>query len=233
MAKTILVCGFGTGISRSVAERFGKEGFSVGLVARSVERLDAGVKALEAKGVKAASFPTDLADVKAIPELAARVRAALGGLTVIHWNAYAGGAKDLLSADATALRAIFDVPVASLVTLVGAALPDLRKADGAAVLITNGGFAKMDPQMEAMTVAIDANVGAMALSLANAAKDKLSGLLHAKLKPENVYVVQLMVNGMVKGTRFDSGNATLEPNAIADRFWSLYKARTEIRAEIS
>ena len=230
--KTIIVCGFGPGISTGVAERFGKEGFSVALVARNAERLDAGVKALSAKGIKAAAFPTDLADLDALPKLAERVRASLGNITVIHWNAY-GGSVDLFTADAAAIRGVFDVPVAALVMLVRACLPDLRKADGAALLVTNGGFAKMDSQMEAFAVTMAEPLHAMGLSLGNAAKDKLSGLLHAKLKADGIYVGQLMVNGMVKGTRFDSGNATLDPHAIGDRFFSLYKARTEVRAEIA
>jgi short-subunit dehydrogenase len=229
MAKTILVCGFGPGISTGVAERFGKEGFSVALVARNAERLDAGVKALSAKGIKAAAFPTDLGDAQAISKLVERVRASLGPIAVVHWNAYGGGASDLLTADAASIRAVFDVAVTSLVLTVQAALPDLRKAEGGAVLITNGGFAKMDPQMDAIGV----QYNAMGLALANSAKDKLSGLLHAKLKADGIYVAQLMINGSVKGTAFDSGNATLDPHAIGDRFWSLYTGRTEIRAEIA
>ena len=53
--EDIIVVGYGPGISTGVAEKFGAEGFQVSLVARNKERLDAGVKALEAKGVKAAS----------------------------------------------------------------------------------------------------------------------------------------------------------------------------------
>ena len=52
MSTTIVVCGFGPGISTAVAEKFGREGFSVALVARRKEKLDEGVKALEAKGIK-------------------------------------------------------------------------------------------------------------------------------------------------------------------------------------
>ena len=44
MSKTIVVVGFGPGISNAVAEKFGAEGFSVALVARSQERLDAGAE---------------------------------------------------------------------------------------------------------------------------------------------------------------------------------------------
>ncbi|MFO0671105.1 MAG: SDR family NAD(P)-dependent oxidoreductase [Polyangiaceae bacterium] len=229
MAKTILVCGYGPGISNAVAEKFGAGGFSVALAARNQERLDEGVKALAAKGIKAAAFATDLSDPVAASRLVGRVRESLGPLTAIHWNAYAGSAGDLLAADAAAIRGALDVAVTSLVIAVQAALPDLRKAENPAVLITNGGFGRIDPQIDAVGV----QYGAMGLSLANAAKDKLTGLLAAKLKPEGIYVGQVTVLGTVKGTAWDSGSATLAPSAVAEKFWSLYSARAETRADIA
>ena len=42
-----------------------------------------------------------------------------------------------------------------------------------------------------------------------------------------VYVGEVVVTGMVKGTAFDHGNATLEAGDIAARFWQLYTARGE------
>jgi NAD(P)-dependent dehydrogenase (short-subunit alcohol dehydrogenase family) len=50
MSKTIVICGYGPGISAAVAKRFGREKFQVALVARNAERLAAGVTALEAGG---------------------------------------------------------------------------------------------------------------------------------------------------------------------------------------
>jgi hypothetical protein len=69
MTQTLIVCGYGPGISTSVAEKFGAEGFSIALVARNAEKLQNGVKALEAKGIKAAAITA----VAAAPR-AARVR---------------------------------------------------------------------------------------------------------------------------------------------------------------
>jgi NAD(P)-dependent dehydrogenase (short-subunit alcohol dehydrogenase family) len=225
MAKTLLVCGFGPGISTAVADKFGAQGFSIGLVARTKDRLDAGVKALAAKGVKAAAFPADLGDPKAVARVVGEVSASLGPLTAIHWNAYGGLAGDLLTADAAALRGVFDLSVVSLVATVQAAHADLKKADGAAILVTNGGLGLLDPQMDAMGVGWNA----MGLSIANAAKDKLVGLLAEKLKNDRIYVGQVMVMGAVKGTAFDSGQATLDPVKIAGQFWSLYTERKELR----
>lgn len=42
MSKTIVVVGFGPGISTAVAEKFGAEGFSIALIARNEKRLAAG-----------------------------------------------------------------------------------------------------------------------------------------------------------------------------------------------
>lgn len=229
MAKTILVCGYGPGISTAVAEKFGSEGFSVALVARNQEKLDAAAKALSQKGVKAAAFATDLSDPAQAAKLVERVRGSLGPVSVIHWNAYAGGAGDLLAAGAAEIRTVLDVATTSLLATIQAALPDLRKGEQPAVLVTNGGFGKIDPNVDAVGV----QYGAMGLSMANAAKDKLVGLLSKKLEADGVYVGQVTVLGMVKGTAFDSGNATVDPRTVAEKFWSLYRARKDVRADVS
>ena len=88
MAKTILVAGYGPGISAAVAEKFGAEGFQVVIVGRSADRLAAGVKALEARGVKAASFTADLGNPAAIRGMVEKVRGALGPVSVLEWTAY-------------------------------------------------------------------------------------------------------------------------------------------------
>ena len=72
--KTIVVAGYGPGISNAVAEKFGAEGYAVALAARNTERLQAGVTALEAKGVKAVALPTDLATGGHQIEVRARLR---------------------------------------------------------------------------------------------------------------------------------------------------------------
>ena len=108
------------------------------------------------------------------------------------------------------------------------ALPDLRKEKDAAVLVTNGGLGYVDPKVDAVGV----QWNAMGLSVVNAAKNKLVGLLSQKLAPDKIYVGQVMVLGSVKGTAFDDGQATIDPAAVAGKFWDLYKARGEIRAEI-
>lgn len=109
MKKVIVVVGYGPGISNAVAERFGSEGFAVALVARNKERLEAGVRALAAKGVQAQAFVADAGNPASISGAIEQARKALGPITAVHWNAYAGGAGDLTTAPAEELRGALDV----------------------------------------------------------------------------------------------------------------------------
>jgi NADP-dependent 3-hydroxy acid dehydrogenase YdfG len=230
MAKTIVVVGYGPGISASVAEKFGAEGFSVALVARNAEKLDKGVKALESKGVRAKSYAADAGDPAAIRDAIAKARKELGPITVLQWNAYGGaGAGDLLTAGPSQIRGTFDVAIVGLVAAIQEALPDLKESKDGAVLITNGAFGDVNPQQDGAAVKFNS----MDLALSNAAKHKLVGLLATRLESEGVYVAEVMIAGIIKGTAWDQGNANIDPKTVAEKYWSLYQGRKELRARIS
>jgi len=228
MAKTIIVAGYGPGISAAVAEKFGAEGFQVAIVGRSADKLAAGVKALEAKGIKAAAFTAELGDPAAIRGMVEKVRAALGPISVLEWTAYTNLAGDLLIAKPEELRSLFDVSVVGLVAAVQALLPDLKSEKGA-VLVTNGGAGFVDPDMDGMLT----QYGIMGLGVSNAAKHKLVGLLAKKLEPDGVYVTEIMIAGTIKGSSFDRGNSpTIEGSKVAAKYWELYTARRDLRTTI-
>lgn len=218
--KTIMVCGYGVGISDAVARKFGKEGYAVALVARSKERLAKGEETLKAAGIEAKGFACDVGDESAVRALVGKVREALGPVAVVHWNAYAGAAGDLTTAPLAELRTVMDVGVFGMIAAVQAAMPDLEAQKGA-VLVTGGGFG-----LDAMN-GPSVQYNAMGLALTKAAQHKLAGLLAAKLAPKGVHVAEVMVTGMVKGTPFDQGNATLDANDIAAKFWELFQGRKE------
>ncbi|MEP7049496.1 MAG: SDR family NAD(P)-dependent oxidoreductase [Pseudomonadota bacterium] len=220
MAKTIVVCGYGSGISDAVARRFGKEGYSVALVARNAQRLATAEKTLADAQVSAKAFPCDLAAPSAVKKLFADVRSSLGSISIVHWNAYSGGAGDLKTASTADLEAVLNVTVHGLIAATQAALPDL-KANRGALLVTGGGFAFYDPAVDAAATQFQA----AGLAIGKAAQHKTVGLLSKALQSDGVFVGEVVVTGLVKGTAWDSGTATLEASTIADRFWDLLQER--------
>lgn len=116
MAKTMMIVGFGPGTATAVAEKFGKNGFSLALVGRNAERLTASASALKAEGINAFAFPADAGNPTSIRSAVKSVRSQLGPITVLHWNAYGGtDVSDVLTADPALLRTIFDVAVFGLI----------------------------------------------------------------------------------------------------------------------
>jgi len=230
MAKTIIVAGYGPGISAAVAEKFGAQGFQVALVGRSTEKLNAGVKALEAKGVTAAAFTADLGDPAAVRGVVEQVRAAFGPIAVLEWTAYTPGTVggDLLAAKPEEVRSIFDVSIVGLLAAVQALRPDLESEQGA-LLVTNGGAGFVDPDMDAMIT----QYGMMGLGVANAAKHKLVGLLAKKLETDGIYVTEIMISGVIKGTAFDQGQMpAIEGATVANKYWELYTGRKVLRTTL-
>jgi NAD(P)-dependent dehydrogenase (short-subunit alcohol dehydrogenase family) len=226
--KTIVVCGHGGGISDAVARRFGAEGFRVALVARNEARVVQAARELGNAGIEARGFGCDLGDSAAVETLIAQVRDALGPITVLHWNAFAPLAGDFTTSRPEDLRTVFDVAVTGMVVAVQESLEDMRQQEGAAVLVTGGGFGLTDPNIDATIVKLES----MGLGLAKAAQHKLVGMLNKRLAPDGIYVGEVMVLGLVKGTASDQGQATLEPSAIADRFWEIYRQRSSAHAQI-
>ncbi len=228
MKKVIVVVGYGPGISKAVAEKFGAEGFAVALVARNKERLEAGVRALKEKGIEAAGVPSDAGKPAEIAAAIASARKALGPIASVQWNAYGAVGGDVTTASLDEVRGIFDVAVVGLVAALQAALPDLKAQKGS-LLVTNGSLGLFDPAFDKGAV----GWGAMGLAMANSAKHKLAGMLSVKLAPEGVYVGEVMVNGAVKGTASDNGSATIAPATVANAFWKLQQERTEVFTTIA
>jgi NADP-dependent 3-hydroxy acid dehydrogenase YdfG len=223
MSKTIVIVGFGPGVSAAVAEKFGGEAFSVALIARSQARLAAGVEALKSQGVIAAGFPADASDPASLRGAIAKARADLGPIGIVHRNAYGGqGLGDLLTLDPVRLRAAFDLAVVGLLGAVQETLPDLRAAGDGAILVTNGAYGEISAALDAAVLAAKAE----GVALGNAAKAKLVGLLATRLRDEGVYVGEVTI-----GRTIGAGSG-IEAKAIAETFWRLYKGRHEIRARI-
>ncbi|MFO0676180.1 MAG: SDR family NAD(P)-dependent oxidoreductase [Polyangiaceae bacterium] len=227
MKRTILVCGHGPGISDAVAHHFGREGFAVGIVARNRDRLAKAEASLKAAGVTAKSFVCDLGDVDAVKAMVKDARSTLGPVTTLHWNAYASGAGDMMTSPVSELRTVLDVCVHGLVAAVRECREDLKAQKGS-LLVTGGGFAFYDAQVNAMAV----QWSSMGLAVGKAAQHKTVGLLQKKLASDGIYVGEVVVLGMVKGTAFDSGNATLDPKDIAKRFWDLDQKRDDFSVNV-
>jgi NAD(P)-dependent dehydrogenase (short-subunit alcohol dehydrogenase family) len=98
--KTAIVTGAGTGIGRSVALAFLKDGYRVALAGRRRDKLDETARDSGA-GDRALVAPTDVTDAKAIAALFAAVKQKWGRLDVLFNNAGIGTPGSVMLEDLT------------------------------------------------------------------------------------------------------------------------------------
>ena len=79
----LVIVGYGPGISHATAERFGREGYSVALVARNNDRLVEGVERLAASGVDARAYQADASDLTSLRRAIADIRRDFGTISAV------------------------------------------------------------------------------------------------------------------------------------------------------
>jgi NAD(P)-dependent dehydrogenase (short-subunit alcohol dehydrogenase family) len=85
--QTVIVTGGGTGLGKAIAVEFARAGASVGVVSRSPEHLEKGVKAVEAVGGRAAAAPADIRDPEQIATAFTTIEGQLGPVSILVNNA--------------------------------------------------------------------------------------------------------------------------------------------------
>ena len=88
-AGVCVVVGVGPGIGQAVARRFGREGYSLGLIARKKESLAGFVETLAATKIKAKGFPADAESAPSLGDALKAVEDDLGSIDVVIYNAAA------------------------------------------------------------------------------------------------------------------------------------------------
>ncbi|MGW7541203.1 SDR family NAD(P)-dependent oxidoreductase [Streptomyces sp. NPDC054770] len=235
MPRTIAVFGAGPGLGRSVARRFGREGFRVALVARTAARLNALTEELAEEGIEAAGFAVDLADRSTLPGVIEAITSRFGPIDVLE---YAPAGPDWLprqtpirDADVEAFDFPLDLLLRTPVTLVRHLLPGMIERGRGAVLFGLPVAAGTPiPQIGNMAVA------------ASAARAYLHNL-HTDLTGTGVYAGLLQVAGMVGGS--DSARYVAEhwdpsvlpepidPADLAEACWGLYLKRDRFETVVA
>lgn len=219
MSHFLVIAGcHGAGISHAVAKKFGKD-YQIALISRSVGKLDEIVQKLKEEGIDAQAYHADLGNPVAVVETLKKIQV-FGSVEILFWNV-GGLAKPLIQSSVADMELNLNVAVVSLVQAIQTVLGDLEENHGA-VLVTGGGLgAERTPAQYA------ASLGCGSLAINKAALHKACAILHEELKPKGIFVGEVMVASIVKGTAWDHGNAKLEADDVAMAFEALFQKRIE------
>lgn len=147
--KVVWITGGGSGIGKSLALAFGKEGATVAVSGRRDDRLQEVVEELGSRGAKGLAVRCDVTDEASVAEAVQKVVRTLGGLDVAVANAgfsVAGRVEKLSAAD---WRRQLDVNVIGVAMTARYAIPHLRERNGRLALIGSVASMVVSPGMGA------------------------------------------------------------------------------------
>ena len=213
--STLAIVGAGPGLGFSIARRFGAEGFDVGLVSRSQQRLDELAGQLQAEGIHAAGFAADVTDPGTVTSALDRIESRLGAIDVLEYSPAARlGTPDLAPVDAIHvtvenLRPQVEYYLYGGVSAIGHVLPAMIERGSGTILVTTG--ASSGPAIHPPFANIAAGSGALRNWVLN---------LHQALTGTGVYAAHIAIAVWI-----GAGAPEAEPDVIAERYWELYRTR--------
>lgn len=166
---TLPVCtivGYGSGNGQGIARAFGRAGFSLGLLARSPDKLAGPLAELRAAGHSAELVAADAGDQESLLAGLGTIRDRLGDAEVLVYNAVAFRMALPTAITADDLVADFQTNVVGALVAAKFVLPAMKARRSGSVLFTGGGWALYPSAAVASTAIGKAGLRHLALVLA-------------------------------------------------------------------
>ena len=208
MTGTIAIVGAGPGVGYAVAEKFGREGFKVALLARTPAKTEALVQRLAGQGVEAAGFQVDIFDHEALAEALGQVKQRFGPVDVLEFgpSGGAGVMRAPRAIDVENAQLHLNLNVLGAVAAVQAVLPDMLERKSGTLLFTTAPSAQRP-------LVVTASYGLAAGALLNYVR-----LLNKDLAGEGIYAGIVAIAAFVTpvGQRPDPARAACPQVAAED-----------------
>ncbi len=213
--KLLTIIGMGEKNGLALARQFGKNNFTVAMLARSEEKLEDFQKQLEREDIESYYYFANAADADSIREGLRYVKGSLGDTDVLIYNAAVIGKTNLSGVSADKLTDDFRVNVIGAVVATQEVLPAMEARKAGKIFFTGGG----------LSINPDSRYGSLGIGkagLRNAAHS-----LHQELRAKGIHVATVTIQGFIR-----EDDEKYNPATIAEQFWQLYEQREDFDIEI-
>jgi NADP-dependent 3-hydroxy acid dehydrogenase YdfG len=206
---SIVIVGAGPNLGAAVARRFGREGFAVGLIARTADKLDAMAADLADEGITAAGAPADIRDAAGLSAAIASLADRLGPVEVLEYSPLPAREfmKPILETTVDDVRGPLEFSVLGAVAAATTVLGPMLDRGAGTILFTTGGAA-INPYP------LRAGVG-----ISFAAEVAYARMLHDELADRGIHVAHTAIAGRI------APGADHEPEDVAELLWRHHTER--------
>lgn len=181
MSKPVCaIIGVGPGNGLSFAKKFSKQGYSIALCSRNLERLQEYADQIG----DAFAFEYDVTDVRAADTVFSKIKERLGPVSVLIYNAGAGDFSNFDDSTIESFQRAWEVNAGGLFSAVKALLTDLRSCRGNIVVI-------------GATASLRGGINTVPFASAKSAQRSLAQSLAKSLGPDGIHVSYVIVDGVI------------------------------------
>jgi len=211
---TLAIIGAGPGLGAAVARRFGREGFSIALIARHQARVDELAATLTAEGITAAGFTANVRDADSLTQALVKATEQLGPIEVVQYSPLPAKEfmRPVLETVAADLVGPVEFSIYGPATVAHQVIPGMRALGSGSVIFING------------SSAVRPGATVTGTSVAFAGESAYAQLLHDALAPEGIHVGQLIIPRGIGG-----GESSHEPDTLADTIWGIHTNKGQFR----
>ncbi len=213
--KVAVVLGVGPGLGSAVARRFAREGYAVGLMARSEESVS-GIRREIEDGGTAVPVPADATDPASVEAAFEKVRAELGDPEIFVYNAGAFQMGSILEVSPEQFDFCFKANCAGAFYAAQQVLPAMVEAGRGTVVLTGA------------TASMRGSARFAALATGKFGLRALSQSMAREFGPQGIHVAHVIVDGQINTPRVREmspdreEHTMLSPDAIAETYWQLH-----------
>jgi NADP-dependent 3-hydroxy acid dehydrogenase YdfG len=213
---SIVIVGAGPNLGAAVARRFGREGMSVGLVARDAGKLEELANVLNEEGITADFAAADIRDAEALAGAIGTLAERLGPVEVLEYSPLPAQEfmKPILETSVDDLRGPLEFSVLGAVTAARAVVGPMIEAGSGTILFTTGGAAVKPYPLRA------------GVGVSFAGEVAYARMLNEELAEKGVHVGHTAIAGRI-GPGEDH-----EPDDVAEVLWKHHTDRGEFQVLI-
>ena len=217
MTKTAVVAGVGAGLGAALVRKFAREGYQVGMMARSQSFMQTLASEMEAEGHRALPMPTDLTESEQVTRSFAQIKEELGPVDVLINHAGNAAWKDFMELTLNDLEQAWRICVGGSFLCSQAVIGDMVERGDGAILFTGA------------TSSIRGRADGLAFSSAKFAVRGLAESLAKKFWPQGVHVAHIIIDGWLatQEVRKQNPDAADTPMLDVDHVAASYWALTE------
>lgn len=215
--RVAAVLGVGPGLGAAVAGRFAREGYAIGLMARSEESLSGACEEIKGAGGEAFAVTADATDPASVAKALGEVRDSLGAPEVFVYNAGAFRMGGILELSPEDFDRCWKANCAGAFYGAQQVLPAMLERGSGTVILTGA------------TAALRGSARFSALAVGKFGLRALAQSMAREFGPRGIHVAHAVIDGQIDTPRVREmsggdreGHTMLSPDAIAEAYWQLH-----------